>query len=597
MRHSIATYNLPNLINVHIIDMPAAKSVEAHYYFKAGFQYFTGEQQHVPHLLEHMLISAGGKLGSEEILTERLQNIGASANALTNHEYLEVLFKCPAAYLDETADLINSCIFDFKPTEDTLNKEKGIVVRELHEQFDGLDARLISYNLHRQFPQIHPEAWDQHFQNITEIDLKDIRTAFHTHIVNAPITIIIAGNKKSITKSDFLNNLESLRPVNTVTKSVKPLASKPQNAGIEPIHVHLGESSLVQLMFNMKGGRHSIQDRVAYNVASALLFDAPSAKLPQILRANGAIYSIDSALMNIADSDVYTVGIVAASKDLPRTVTEIFSQIQNQAFQKEPLDITSTKKFLCATLPEAVLSVEDAVAWYAVDILLERPPESPEAFMKAFDLVKPLAVQKALRTIFIDSALYGTIASNDAAFWVPKWAETLKKLRATTDQKSISDLSQTMIDSAANQRAEAPERTGCHWAAYYLMTYVALIILLVAPVAIDSHGMTTKIALLPHHVLTWAIPMYLVFIIAGILGYIKGARTWLAERIMILLNAVASVFFVYGLFHDLHGFNAVTLNHPTTLLLILPILFYLFATPFAAFSVIRLSLYDRFKRI
>ena len=95
-------------------------------------------------------------------------------------------------------------------------------------------------------------------------------------------------------------------------------------------------------------------------------------------------------------------------------------------------------------------------------------------------------------------------------------------------------------------------------------------------------------------------PMLLVPIIfqaaSGGLGWVSGTKEWLADRVAIIMSGFASLFYAVSLFAVLEGFRTIFANGSNGWWLVAPTAFYLIVVPLAFISVVRLSLYDKFRR-
>ncbi|MFZ1301447.1 MAG: pitrilysin family protein [Candidatus Microsaccharimonas sp.] len=586
---------LANGIEFSTVHYASSKVVEVRLCFKAGFQYFTTFQHQIPHILEHLLIGNAKDAGGEEVFTARLQSIGALANATTDFEHVTVLLRTPLIVLPEALEIILESVFKADLNEEVFFREKDIVAREIHENFDGIGNRITNSLMHAIFPNNIPETWPEYLTIIDEIQLNSITKAYHRYITTHNLQVIIAGN---LSKADTVavKKLLLAIPASEGAAPKVSRSSKPTSHKIEAIHLDFDENAHISLEYPIY---HSTEltpkQRIARNIGMLLLFDAPSAKLNRQLRELGAIYSIDTGLIVRDGCDIAGITIAADIRKVHVVAVEIIRQIAlyaNGDFSDEEFE--AVRKFIIIMLDSTIESVDSALGWYLPDVLKNRTVTTPEDEIKTAQGITKKDVADALKDIFIQTKAQGAITAKDAAFWVPEYDKSFTSLNNETTAAGINEKADQLIQALEKTRSEVPERYGWFWVTYHILGYAAFIVLLFIPTVVENDVIIR--ALNSEALFSWALTVLLIYILGTLTFYVKGSKAWLAERIGILTIGLSAITYLVGFFTLLGGFSSFTASLPWTLVGVIPFVFAtIFAIP-AFLSVFFLSLGDKFKR-
>lgn len=132
MDHSIFT--LSN--GIRLVFKPAASGIShACVLMGAGSRDEAPGKAGLAHFIEHMLFKRTARRSTSQILN-RLELIGADLNAYTTKEYTCVHASFLKPYLERSLDLFEDILFHSVFPEEEIEKEKGVVIDEIHSYRD-----------------------------------------------------------------------------------------------------------------------------------------------------------------------------------------------------------------------------------------------------------------------------------------------------------------------------------------------------------------------------------------------------------------------------------------------------------------------------
>lgn len=586
--HTPVEHALKNGCRYVLIPVENVKKVAISMSFRLGMEYFSITEQHLPHLLEHLLLN--DKDGED--INESLSQHGAIANAHTDNISINITATAPNRHALESITILIDTVFAHDFNEELFEKERSIVLREVQERHDGIQPRVVSHLLHHGHDSAFPELWETTLIDIENIKYQDVQKLHKDQICPQNMTFIIAGDPSIIEEANIRAVLEKIPKIPNF-KPRKQVKSSQPKPFYQPAMIDLGNNTLFSFCFDAPITNDPTK-RIMRNAADFILLSGPVALLDKELRKSGSVYSIDADGIVIDNSGISIFNAVVERKLAPQAVVQIFRTIlrvaNGEITEKE---LRNLKNGIINSLENDLDSVEDALGWYMEDLLRKRQLSSPEAEIARIEKFTAQDIAQATRDIYVNSTNYWTIASGDAPFWATDIDKDFANLKSIDSKASREEYLDKMLDRLTKAYREAPERVGFLWASYYFLCYLVFLTLVFAPaipfnnetVSFFGYGMGAgKYFLLVTPLLQLA---------SGALSWIKGQKEWLVDRISILTTGLASVAYFLSLFVILDGFQTFS---DGGWWLIFPTAFYLIAAPIATISVIRLSLYDKFKK-
>lgn len=580
--------HLANGLKVCFIPVEGAKSAEVRLLFNAGFQYFDTQTYHLPHLLEHLLLSMGGVPGGEDKLLNELQLFGANTNASTENEYVTVYLSGSAKNIAEAYGSLHASVFGLALTEEIFVKEKQVVLRELHEKYDGLLPRITDYLLHKSYPDLLPETWSVQFDYVDAITMDQVMQAYKSFIRPDNATLVIAG-PSTIDVEQILRTASS-----AVAQDDQPLKQSTQKyidhpSTIEPVALDTGRNSSLLLLFapDIAKDRPSAE-RAAGNLAMLMLFDLPSARLPKYLRDQGYVYDLVSEPVIFKDRIMALLQVFVETDRAHNAGIDMMSILYKYALGDVTKDeVESAKRFIISNLENSEDTPADMIEWYLPDILNDRPLTSIEDEVALIEKLTVADVVEQIQTYLVKAPYSGAIIARDAASWAEHFTKAVDQLRAAETTDAVDSILAEQVKIIQNERDNAPEFIGYFWVVYYFAAFASMMACIVVPfLKPTGYSHYVSASGLSGHLLVWIGAVVGFFALAGSLGYVKGKRSKLAGRFMIAAQGIAASIYLYGFFAYLGGFHSLQTAHPQSLFGLLPLAYSLLLAPFAVVGLV-----------
>jgi len=133
-------YNLSNGIPVIIDSLPNSESVSVGVYIKTGSRNESDQRDFgISHLLEHMALKGTASRSAIDIAVP-IENVGGNSNAYTGFSRTAYHATVPKAHRNLVVDILADVVRNPSFPADEFEREKMVVVQELHEYDDMPDA-------------------------------------------------------------------------------------------------------------------------------------------------------------------------------------------------------------------------------------------------------------------------------------------------------------------------------------------------------------------------------------------------------------------------------------------------------------------------
>ena len=214
---------LANGMTVIVEEMRGAPVAAVRFYVGAGSvheQEFTGAG--ISHFVEHVVGRASAKYSAEEI-REIKETMGKQANAYTSSDHTCYHMVSSARFVDDMVDLIADYVFFPLLEEETVETERGVILREMAMGDDDPRRRII-HLLDQTMFRMHPEryriiGYPERFNRLTREDL----VAYHRRMYTTDNALaVVVGD---VDAAEVLETLE--RSVGRIPRAGTPLPALP----------------------------------------------------------------------------------------------------------------------------------------------------------------------------------------------------------------------------------------------------------------------------------------------------------------------------------------------------------------------------------
>ncbi|MDR2666758.1 MAG: insulinase family protein [Holosporales bacterium] len=317
---SIKKTTLKNGLTVATDSINDFESVSVGIFVNIGSVNETIDQIGISHFLEHMAFK-GTTTRSASQISYAIESVGGFLNAYTGKEitvfHAKVLKDHLELAVDIIADIIQNSIFD----EEELEKERGVIIQEIHQVNDNPDDLIFDLFQAKCFEHerlgtsiLGNEA------NVLAFKAADLDNYLKTQYSTDKMILAASGrvDHDELVKlaESFTNKLSYFKTCDVEQQSYKGgfICKKRQ---LEQTHLVLG----------FDGISHTHQDKFNLSVMSTILGEGMSSRLFQEIREKrGLAYSVFSFSSHYRDTGIF--GVYAACED--KKAAEVISIIMHE---------------------------------------------------------------------------------------------------------------------------------------------------------------------------------------------------------------------------------------------------------------------------
>ena len=147
-------HELSNGIKVVIENISFYRSVSFGVWIKAGSVYENDTNNGISHMIEHMMFK-GTKVHSAKDIADTMTAIGGNMNAFTSKECTCFYARTLDTHLDTAIELIGDMLCNSLIDDESLEKEKKVVVEEIamyEDSPDDMVHEMLQYNIWKNHP-------------------------------------------------------------------------------------------------------------------------------------------------------------------------------------------------------------------------------------------------------------------------------------------------------------------------------------------------------------------------------------------------------------------------------------------------------------
>lgn len=371
---------------------------------EAGSKYETKNINGVSHFLEHMCFKGTTKRPQAIDIAGELDGMGASYNAFTSQEWTGYYAKVQSSDIHRAMDLIADMYLDPLLDKGEIEKEKGVVIEEIH-MYEDLPPRRV----HDFFTQLlygdQPAGWDiagsaEVVKTLTREAIVDYRSK---HYVAGATTVIVAGG---FNRDAVLRDIERLfLAIKSTPNQLKAAIHEEQK---EPaIFVKEKKSDQTHLVLGFRAFSLFDKRRYILEVLTDILGGGMSSRLFQKVREElGAAYYIG------ADADLLTDhGYLAVSagvhheKFIPvvDAIIKECARLKNELVDEKTLG--RAKEHLSGSLILKLETSDELAVFYGGQEILERSMETPQEILQKIQSVTTQEIQSVASELFTNDRL------------------------------------------------------------------------------------------------------------------------------------------------------------------------------------------------
>ncbi len=314
---------LPNGIRVVTENHPTAKALSVGIWVITGTRDEHPAQAGISHFVEHMVFKRTHKRTAYQIARE-MEAVGGEINAFTSREYTCFFTHSLAEHLPLSLDVLSDVACRAAFHSDELEKEKQVVLQEIHMSEDNLEEFIFDLYFQRIYGN-GPMGWPilGTEETVHAMKRKTVLDYYHGRYSGDRIIVSVAGA------------IDHESVAEMVEKALKPKQKKGdkfsrRKAPLRPFR-EIIERPSEQVHMLMGYPASTFCDRLRFEgyIVSTLLGGGMTSKLYQSVRERrGLVYSIYTQLTSFTDSGSLLVYAGAETKNIKRVVELTLKEIQ-----------------------------------------------------------------------------------------------------------------------------------------------------------------------------------------------------------------------------------------------------------------------------
>ncbi|APF19235.1 peptidase M16 domain protein [Caldithrix abyssi DSM 13497] len=281
--------------------LPTVRSISLGVWIRAGSRYENEQNNGIAHFIEHLVFKGTKKRRGLQI-ARALEELGGSLNAYTSKEVTHFYTLALDEHLPVCVDVLGDLVCNPLLKEADIEKEKQVVIEEIHAVKDTPEEYLYDVFQEKLFPN-HPLGFPilGKPETVRRFDLRTVREFMEQFYLPENIIISAAGNLKhdrllKLVEKHFHFERHGQRPA-----PVRPRAAEKVNLEInEPFnqaHIVVGLEALP----------YASEDRFALHALNAYLGGGMSSRVFQTIREkHGLAYMVYSALDFFMDTGIFS---------------------------------------------------------------------------------------------------------------------------------------------------------------------------------------------------------------------------------------------------------------------------------------------------
>lgn len=322
----------PSGLKIISENIPYIYSVSFGLFFKQGSRYDPPELQGISHLIEHMLFKGTRNKSSKDILSF-LEEKGGISDGFTGKEVSGIYIRAPMHSYKELAILLKEIIEEPSFDEKELEKEKMVVLSEMHTSKENPEERIVDLLFESVFgndPLGKPIIGEKNtILKISKNDLIDFYKKNYT--IENTIYIIVGRIEDDFYPEIRIGSGSVKTPLVNIPES-KPLMEERKD--LTQIYVALGA---------IAPGINS-EEKYALSLAATALGGGMSSRLFQKMREEKAlVYSVSSFYNPFEDTGIIGIQFVVDVNKVEESFLVLkkeLEKIKREGFKEKEVEIS-----------------------------------------------------------------------------------------------------------------------------------------------------------------------------------------------------------------------------------------------------------------
>jgi len=403
--HEVFCKKIAHKLPAIFVDVENSKSVTTMFLANTGARYEKRSEEGLAHFFEHMVFKGTKKFPNSKVLAEALDSVGADFNAFTSKEYTGYYVRSAAANFALALDVLSDMLFQPKLRQSDIDREKGVIIEELHMYEDNPPAHIAEVFEEMIFTNralAHPVIGRS--ETIKSFQTADFEGFLQKFYGPENLLLVVAGGLKSLAshESKILTQIEKslakMQDERFGEKNPFPKlnATSPTTIGQKSFSKQkfsLVNKATAQAHFVMAwpaiNANH--EDRHALRVLSTIVGSNMSSRLfNKVREERGLAYYVNSNLDLYHDTGFFgcSAGVDSSRAEEAIKVSKaVFTDLLGKKAKISALELTRAKDYLRGKILLGLESSNEVASLFGLRKLLHEEISSVELILEKLDAV------------------------------------------------------------------------------------------------------------------------------------------------------------------------------------------------------------------
>jgi predicted Zn-dependent peptidase len=396
---------LENGLRVVTGSMPHTRSASILIYYKVGARYEPKDVSGISHYIEHMLFKGTRKRRTPQEISEAIEGLGGSLNAMTDREYTAYSAIVPSQHFGLAFDVLTDMLRESRFDPEEVERERAVIIEEINGTLDSppdLVNEAIDAVMWGDQPIGRPVAGTR--ETVAAISRAQMLDYLGRHYVPRATVVSVAGQVEHDAVVDTVR-----RTLGAASEGGAPAPYEPARpAGAGPrVQIVEKDTEQAHLCIGLPALSYMDPDRYAQQLLDSILGGGMSSRLFVEIREKRALaYTVASYVDNFHDAGGL---ILYAGVDNERVGSCIsgmlheLDRLRQQAPSAE--ELRKVKEYNKGSLLLALESSRSVASWGGrQELLLDRIYDVDEV-IERIEAVTPDDVQRLAGRLFQQSQL------------------------------------------------------------------------------------------------------------------------------------------------------------------------------------------------
>jgi predicted Zn-dependent peptidase len=396
---------LENGLRVVTGSMPHTRSASILIYYKVGARYEPKDVSGISHYIEHMLFKGTRKRRTPQEISEAIEGLGGSLNAMTDREYTAYSAIVPSQHFGLAFDVLTDMLRESRFDPEEVERERAVIIEEINGTLDSppdLVNEAIDAVMWGDQPIGRPVAGTR--ETVAAISRAQMLDYLGRHYVPRATVVSVAGQVEHDAVVDTVR-----RTLGAASEGGAPAPYEPARpAGAGPrVQIVEKDTEQAHLCIGLPALSYMDPDRYAQQLLDSILGGGMSSRLFVEIREKRALaYTVASYVDNFHDAGGL---ILYAGVDNERVGSCISGMLHelDRLRQQPPSaeELRKVKEYNKGSLLLALESSRSVASWGGrQELLLDRIYDVDEV-IERIEAVTPDDVQRLAGRLFQQSQL------------------------------------------------------------------------------------------------------------------------------------------------------------------------------------------------